>query len=101
MVAHLDDLKVRNDSHPTLDIDGTKFDMSVDPDGNFMFVENSEAESRAISLMKRGRNIALLVASRDGRSYKFTSGLTDFPEAVRLITKGCKQGQVQNARDRR
>jgi hypothetical protein len=90
MVAHLHDLKLQNDAHPSLDIDGAKFDMSTDPDGNFMFLQSSEAESRAILLMKQRRNIALLITSRDGRKYRFTSTLTDFSEAVRLITKECK-----------
>jgi invasion protein IalB len=55
-----------------------------------MFLDDSAAEAKAISLMKAGKNVTLDASDQGGHKYKFTSSLSDFSEAVRLITQACK-----------
>jgi hypothetical protein len=94
VLAAYTDLKILIASHPTLDIDGTKFSMGVSDDGKFMFLENSEMEAKAISLMKSKNSITIVATSQSGQIYKFASSLpgnaVDFSEALRLITRECK-----------
>jgi hypothetical protein len=90
MAVHLDDLEILSTSQPTLDIDGTKIGMSVSEDGKLMFLNNSEMEANAISLMKAKKSVTLLAKTQDGHVYKFISSLSDFAEAVRLVTKQCR-----------
>jgi hypothetical protein len=90
MVAHVDDLKIVPTSRPTINIDGTKLAMTVSEDGELMFLNKSEMEAEAISLMKAKKSVTLIANTQDGHEYKFTSSLSDFSEAVRLITKECR-----------
>jgi hypothetical protein len=50
----------------------------------------TEFEQRAISLMEDKKRVTLTANTQGDHVYKFTSSLSEFSEAVRLITKECK-----------